>query len=161
LACYQICHTLINYHFIYFAVFGTHRKDEDPMKKRLVVCLGYLLTLSACSLTAPESSDNQIRTMSQAEQKLSEITQDKSCDASYQCRVLAIGEKACGGASEYLIFSSKNTSTEHAEHLASEITSFEQIYNKQNQALATCQHLLPPQTLCINSSCQEYKLIKP
>lgn len=131
------------------------------MKKIIAMCFGYLLTLSACSVTTSEHSNNQIQTMTQAEQKLAEITKDKSCDASYQCRVLPLGEKACGGASGYLIFSSKNTSIEQAEYLASEITSFEQIYNKNNQALATCQNILAPQTLCISNICQEYKLIKP
>lgn len=144
-----------------FTVLSTHRTVEDQMKRIIVVCFGYLLTLSACSFTASEHSATQIQTMTQAEQKLAEITSDKSCDASYQCRVLALGEKACGGASEYLIFSSKHTSIEQAEHLASEITSFAQIYNKTNQALATCQNILAPQTLCINNTCQEYKLIKP
>ncbi|KPV96899.1 hypothetical protein AN214_01360 [Pseudoalteromonas sp. P1-9] len=101
--------------------------------------------------------EGEISTITDAETKLQKTIEDKSCDASYQCRVISYGERACGGPSRFDIYSIKTSKQEDIEFLATEITSFEQAYNQKNEAFSTCEHNPAPQTLCLNKKCEVIK----
>lgn len=126
------------------------------MKKGALVSLA-ILVATGCQSTAPTETkalNQPFSTMLSAEKKLEKLIVDKSCDASYQCKVLPLGERACGGPSYFKIYSTKTADQEQVEFVASEITSFEQMYNETNNAFSTCQNAIAPQTLCISSTCE-------
>ncbi|MFY8352623.1 hypothetical protein AAEU29_18920 [Pseudoalteromonas sp. SSM20] len=110
--------------------------------------------LVGCQLGISNNRASDINTISDAESKLNLLINDKSCNATFQCRVIAYGERACGGPSKFDIYSIKNTKQEEVEFIANEITQFEKAYNKSSQHLSTCEHNTSPQTLCINKVCE-------
>ncbi|WP_462156761.1 hypothetical protein [Pseudoalteromonas sp. GB56] len=82
-----------------------------------------------------------------------ELTQDKSCDTSEQCKVLAVGSRACGGANEYVVYSTKTTEAAQVEQLAQKLTAQEHQYNLTSGMMSICQHLVRPATQCQESQC--------
>ena len=110
--------------------------------------------LTGCQSTIVNTKQNGISTLTDAETKLKTLISDNSCDATFQCRVIAYGERACGGFSRFDIYSIKTVKQEEVEFLANEITQFEKAYNETTQVFASCEHNPAPQTLCIDNSCQ-------
>lgn len=121
------------------------------------VLLGLVLT--GCQSNSTKHSEST-KTIVDAENKLALLIKDKSCDATFQCRVIAYGERGCGGPSRFDIYSIKMSKQEEVEYLTNEITLFEKSYNQHNNTFSTCEHTIPPQTLCIAKSCQLIKRAK-
>jgi len=71
--------------------------------------------------------------------------------------VLEVGERACGGPSRYVVYSTLNTAQEKAEQLAEQITAVER---SSGQALTVndCSPVLPVQSLCISQQCQAIEI---
>jgi len=110
------------------------------------------MLLSGCSSaltpsTAQNASESVLNT------QLNELTSNKSCTASYQCKVLGVGSRVCGGPSKYVVYSTLNNSQKHAEQLAQKITQQEQ---KNNTALEfdDCSPVLEIHSLCIDNQCK-------
>ncbi|MEO2281945.1 hypothetical protein [Pseudoalteromonas pernae] len=82
-----------------------------------------------------------------------DLTEDKSCDTSEQCKVLAVGSRACGGANEYVVYSTKTTDSAKVEQLAETLTAQEHQYNLTSGMVSICQHLIRPATQCQESQC--------
>ncbi|MCF2910931.1 hypothetical protein L1285_21740 [Pseudoalteromonas sp. DL2-H2.2] len=120
-------------------------------------CLAlFLLTglLSACSSTqtTPHNHDDD-------NQALSELVADKGCDASFQCKVIGVGERqTCGGPSQYVVYSVRNVDETQVEQMATAITQKEQAINQQTPPSEVCKQVLPIQALCINRECQAITL---
>ncbi|TMP23113.1 hypothetical protein CWB99_23530 [Pseudoalteromonas rubra] len=120
-------------------------------------CLAlFLLTglLTGCSSTqstqATDNDDNQA---------LSELVADKGCDASFQCKVIGVGERqTCGGPSQYVVYSVRNVDESQVERMALAITRQEHALNQQTPPSDVCKQVLPIQALCINSQCQAITL---
>ncbi len=126
---------------------------------KLPILLGVIL-LSGCNTTENNHTGDDpseiYRTLASSKNALIELAADKICDASFQCKVLAIGERPCGGPSQYVVYSTESLSTSKAEFLAREITSAEHFANKEQSAL-NCQPVIKPSTLCIKRKCEIIK----
>lgn len=85
--------------------------------------------------------------------QLKTLTQDLSCDNSTQCQVEAVGSRACGGPSSYLVYSSKSAATETVKQVTTKITQYESTYNAKNNMVSICQHLTRPAAQCVASKC--------
>lgn len=86
-------------------------------------------------------------------QSLEDVSADKSCDTNTQCKVIAVGARACGGPSSYLVYSTKSANEKQVMQLADQITKLERAFNKQNQMMSICQHLIEPATQCVENKC--------
>ena len=71
--------------------------------------------------------------------------------------MLEVGQRACGGPSRYVVYSTLQTPQEKAEQLARQITAQETAENKAN-GLSDCLPILPIQALCIAQRCQSFDL---
>lgn len=60
------------------------------------------------------------------------------------CRALAVGAKACGGPTAYVVFSSTATDAAEAERLAGDVTALDRAANLQFGLVSTCEMLLEP-----------------
>ncbi|MCG7537437.1 hypothetical protein [Pseudoalteromonas sp. OOF1S-7] len=81
------------------------------------------------------------------------MTKDKECDTTTQCQVLPVGSRACGGPSDYVIFSTKTADPNKVKELADQLTHAEATYNAKNKMISICQHLAAPATQCVNNKC--------
>ncbi|WMO15248.1 hypothetical protein [Pseudoalteromonas piscicida] len=120
-----------------------------------IACIGTLIAaLSGCEIT-PSDATNR----SNATHTLSDIRANIGCDASYQCKVIGVGERlTCGGPREYLIYSTKHTDEQDVEAAVSAITEQEKLNNKGKAPAISCEPVMPIQTLCIAHTCQAVPL---
>ena len=141
--------------------------------KTLSLTLSFIFTLTACQSDQQASTETAKQTpaikvenknkqelasiptqnLDEKKAKLLELTANKDCDTSTQCQVIAVGSRACGGPSQYAIYSSKHTSAETVKALASDITVAEKVFNEKNGMMSICQHLEKPAAQCINNKC--------
>jgi hypothetical protein len=110
------------------------------------------MLLSGCS-SALTSSKAQNASESVLNTQLNELTSNKSCTASYQCKVLGVGSRVCGGPSKYVVYSTLNHSQEQAEQLAQKITEQEQLDNAMLE-FKDCSPVLEVHSLCIDNQCK-------
>ncbi len=88
-----------------------------------------------------------------AHEQLEQLIDKPSCDNSSQCKVLAVGSRACGGPSKYVVYSTKTADATEVKKLAQEITTLEQQFNALNDMMSICQHLSAPGTQCSANTC--------
>ncbi|MBB1387419.1 hypothetical protein H5119_18090 [Pseudoalteromonas sp. SG45-5] len=127
----------------------------SPANLSILSIASSMLLLSGCVSTTPSSSV-QKQDLAGLNSELNSII-NNSCTASFQCKVLEVGARACGGPSKYAVYSTLNTSQEEAEQLAQQITKQESIQNKA-QGLTDCSPVLEVQSLCINQQCQSFDI---
>jgi hypothetical protein len=121
---------------------------------RGIVCSITILFLGGCINTPMLTSFDNAQI-----QNLSELIADTSCDASFQCKILSVGERAaCGGPSQYLVYSNKNIDEERVEALAQQVTIKEQLANQKQAQAEICKQVLPIQALCINNQCKSFTI---
>lgn len=128
----------------------------SAVKLSIISIASSFLLLSGCASTAT-SGNEQSKTLSDLNYDLNNMVSNNSCTASFQCKVLEVGARACGGPSTYAVYSTLNTSQEEAEQLAQQITKQEKIQNKA-QGLTDCSPVLEVQSLCINQQCQSFDI---
>lgn len=128
----------------------------SAVKLSIISIASSFLLLSGCASTAT-SGNEQSKTLSDLNYDLNNMVSNNSCTASFQCKVLEVGARACGGPSTYAVYSTLNTSQEEAEQLAQQITKQEKIQNKA-QGLTDCSPVLEVQSLCINHQCQSFDI---
>jgi len=114
------------------------------------------MIVSGCMSTT-ESTTTGSASLDKSNSTLNELVQDTSCTASFQCKVLEVGQRACGGPSRYVVYSTLNTEQEKVEQLTQQINALEADNNKSN-GLTDCLPVIPVQALCINQTCQSFDL---
>ncbi|MGS0498304.1 hypothetical protein CWB85_18205 [Pseudoalteromonas sp. S1727] len=123
---------------------------------KCLVSTACLVIVSGCMSTT-DSAPAESASLAQVNNNLNELVQDTSCTASFQCKVLEVGQRACGGPSRYVVYSTLNTEQEKAEQLAQQTNLLEADNNKTN-GLTDCLPVLPVQALCIDKTCQSFEL---
>ncbi|MBA6409679.1 hypothetical protein H4J63_10150 [Pseudoalteromonas sp. 5Ae-yellow] len=88
-----------------------------------------------------------------AKTELDTLIADKQCDTSTQCRVNAVGSRACGGPSSFVVYSTNAASEDQVTALSDKITKLESSYNSQKGMMSICQHLTTPSTQCVENKC--------
>lgn len=127
----------------------------SAIKLSILSIASSILLLSGCASTV--TSNEQSKNLSDLNYDLNNMVSNNSCTASFQCKVLEVGARACGGPSKYAVYSTLNTSQEEAEQLAQQITKQEKIQNKA-QGLTDYSPVLEVQSLCINHQCQSFDI---
>jgi hypothetical protein len=115
-----------------------------------------LLLLSGCAGTTA-SNNGQGKSLVGLNGELSEIVSNNTCTASFQCKVLEVGARACGGPSKYIVYSTLSTAQEKAEQIAQKITQQEEVQNNA-KGLTDCLPVLEVQSLCIDQQCQSFDI---
>lgn len=91
--------------------------------------------------------------LNEKKSELQAFIANKECDTSNQCQVIAVGSRACGGPSQYAIYSNKAVDSDKVQTLAAKITVAEKVFNEKNKMMSICQHLEEPAAQCINNTC--------
>lgn len=121
------------------------------MKTVLALVTSTLVMLSGCQ----SSKGTQL----EQSNSLKAYVADLSCNASFECKVIGVGERAaCGGPSNYVMFSTKNTDEKEVERLADVETAQERILNEKQPPDETCKQVLPIQSLCIKNKCESFTI---
>lgn len=75
------------------------------------------------------------------------------CQTDQDCMAIPVGNKACGGPSDYIIASKVNQNINEIQTLARLSEDKEHIYNVENRIISNCMIEMPPKTACAKSKC--------
>ncbi|MCH9699684.1 MAG: beta-propeller domain-containing protein [Gammaproteobacteria bacterium] len=91
--------------------------------------------------------------LNQKQQVINQLTSDKRCDSTAQCKEIAFGSKPCGGPWSYLVFSNRQTDE---SGLTTEVTDYNELQRLQNEidgAVSDCAVVTPSFPVCSNNQC--------
>lgn len=80
------------------------------------------------------------------------FAQNKAC-AGDDCRVMAMGAKACGGPTRFIIYSLSKTDEKILAEKVKAYTDFQKELNTKYNRISDCAMLLPPNVDCVNGLC--------
>ena len=123
------------------------------MKNGFVV-LFLIILLSGCEVL----NTNNTITLSSLEAQFTQIQEfvkSGNCDEASSCNFMAIGSKACGGPSAYIIFS-ENVDVEALKKMVDRYTEDQRTYNIEINVISDCSLVNPPQNIdCQDGTCVE------
>lgn len=121
---------------------------QDSAAQKLVTTEAAPIEQTLLEPQAPAAQD--IETL---KAQLEQLTQDKPCQQSAECRVLPVGHRACGGPDGFVIFSTQNNDAQTIENIVETISNLQRQRNIAEQRMSICQHLTVPAAQCIANQC--------
>ena len=88
--------------------------------------------------------------------KLDEYTATKPCETAAQCKVISLGNKPCGGAWGYEIYSTQTVSEADISKVISEMDAIKK-KNMRKGMVSTCEHIPEPIAQCVENQCTAQK----
>ena len=114
--------------------------------------LGFVLFV-ACSkekTLAPTVDDQKLE---QLGKEIQEFAKNKACSNEDDCRTMAMGSKACGGPSSYIIYALSRTNEKQLAEKVKQYTDFQKELNIKYNRASDCLFLSPPTVDCLNGVC--------
>jgi hypothetical protein len=123
--------------------------------RRLAACV--LLAGVACGPALASSGDasdvSDQAALKSMREEITKLIGDPRCVNLVHCRVLALGSRPCGGASEYVAYSSTTGNREVLEAKAYEYTFLQEEVNRKTAAIGACSVLAEPKVACTRGRC--------
>jgi hypothetical protein len=130
-----------------------HDCKRKSVAAMLIACAG----LQACGFAGTDGGPSIAGGLQSEMRDIRRLMEQEAGDASArrveQCRVVRIGEQACGGSKSYLIYSTAISSEGKLQELARQYTEAEEKYNRVTGAMSTCSYVMPPQLQLRNGKC--------
>jgi hypothetical protein len=116
------------------------------------IILGFVLFISCAKETTltPADEDQQLV---QLAKDIEEFAKNKACTGGDNCRTMAMGSKACGGPTSYIIYSLSKTDEKLLSEKIKQYTDFQKELNITYNRTSDCLFLSPPTVDCLNGVC--------
>lgn len=101
-------------------------------------------------IIADEVADNL--KLSQLGTEVETFAQNKAC-AGDDCRVMAMGAKACGGPTRFIVYSLSKTDEKTLAEKVKAYTDFQKELNTKYNRISDCAMILMPTVDCVNGLC--------
>lgn len=79
---------------------------------------------------------------------------DAPCGSASVCRAIAVGEKACGGPQQYLVYSASATDSARLARQVARYNEAERNRNRAEGRISDCSLVVKPQVSCISGRCR-------
>jgi hypothetical protein len=117
-----------------------------------VVILGFIL-FSACSKETTLTPADEDQQLAQLGKDIEEFAKNKACSGGDNCRVMAMGSKACGGPTSYIIYSLSNTDEKQLSDKVKQYTDLQKALNIKYNRTSDCSLSVAPTVDCLNGVC--------
>lgn len=87
------------------------------------------------------------------ERRLRELAIAEGCDSSGQCKTAPVGERACGGPREYVVYCPLTTNEPALLAVVDSLKRAEMRHNQVTGAVSTCEYRMPPNMNVVAGSC--------
>jgi hypothetical protein len=87
------------------------------------------------------------------ERRLRELAIAEGCDSSGQCKTAPVGERACGGPREYVVYCPLTTDEPALLAVVDSLKRAEMRHNQVTGAVSTCEYRMPPNMNVVAGSC--------
>jgi hypothetical protein len=76
------------------------------------------------------------------------------CNSATECRTAPVGERACGGPRDYIMYCPATTDSVALFAKLDQLKAAEAEYNKNSGMMSTCEFRSPPKTALVGGSCR-------
>ena len=120
------------------------------------IILGFVLFISCAKDDIADNSafiiadDNKLAQMGK---DIEEFAKNKACTNGDGCRTMPMGAKACGGPTNYVIYSLSKTDEKQLMEKVKQYTDFQKELNIKYNRTSDCLFLSPPKVDCLNGVC--------
>jgi hypothetical protein len=102
----------------------------------------------------PRSCEQQQQALEQFESGARQLAVAEGCSDVSQCRAAPVGEQACGGPRDYLVYCTQTTNEQALLQALEVLAQRERRYNEQCDIVSTCVFLEPPALQLAGGACQ-------
>ena len=120
----------------------------------IIILTIVLLACGGGSIADPNDPEQLKSKISELANEVQILIGEAKCTDNNQCSAIAMGNKACGGPSFYLPYSTLNTDTNALEQLAKEHRDLSSQYNKVTGMMSDCAFVTAPPVACVNERCE-------
>jgi hypothetical protein len=113
--------------------------------------LGFVILMSCQKESIDALTDDQ--KLEQMGKEIEEFAKNKACTNGDGCKTMAIGAKACGGPTHYIIYSLSKTDEKQLAEKVKQYTDFQKELNIKYNRVSDCLFLQPPSVDCLNGVC--------
>jgi hypothetical protein len=117
-----------------------------------IAILGFVLFM-ACSKETTLTPADEDQQLAQLGKDIEEFAKNKACSGGDNCRSMAMGSKACGGPTSYIIYSLSNTDEKQLSDKVKQYTDLQKALNIKYNRISDCSLLVPPTVDCLNGVC--------
>jgi hypothetical protein len=78
----------------------------------------------------------------------------EGCTTADQCAVLPLGERACGGPEDYVVYCPRSTDVAALKAKAGELGRAQKAFNAKYQLVSTCELRQPPTATIAGGACR-------
>jgi hypothetical protein len=120
------------------------------------IILGFVLFMSCSKEDVADNSafaiadDNKLAQMGK---DIEEFAKNKACTNGDGCRTMAMGAKACGGPTNYVIYSLSKTDEKVLSEKIKQYTDLQKELNIKYNRVSDCKFEIPPTVDCLNGVC--------
>jgi hypothetical protein len=120
-----------------------------------------IVTAVACAPATPGSGDSATASddsaavqnqpvrlqaeVTRLEARLRELASSDGCDSAGQCKAAPVGERACGGPRDYVVYCATSTDETALLAVVDSLKDAEMRLNEATGAVSTCEMRLPPE----------------
>jgi hypothetical protein len=116
------------------------------------IILGFVLFIS-CAKEVTLTPTDEDQQLVQLAKNIEEFAKNKACTGGDNCRSMAMGSKACGGPTSYIIYSLSKTDEKLLAEKVKQYTDLEKEINIKYNRISDCSFLIPPTVDCLNGVC--------
>ena len=116
----------------------------------LMICIG---GLAACNDEDPLDEAADIARMDKMEVEIDDLIGEPTCKDAKDCRVIAFGDKPCGGPWSYKIYSVSAVDTVELAGLVADYNKFNKTLNARYSWMSDCMVVMPPNVGCVDGFC--------
>jgi hypothetical protein len=109
---------------------------------------------SATPAVAPSDSARDTSRIAQLEAEARALAKMTGCNADGGCRTAPVGERACGGPRDYIVYCAATTDSVALFKKLDALKAAEIEVNKSSNAMSTCEFRMPPKTAAIGGRCK-------
>jgi hypothetical protein len=109
---------------------------------------------SASAPAAGDTTDAERAALERLRREARALVRADGCTAVAQCSVLPLGERACGGPEEYLVYCARTTDVPALRRKADAFTRAQRAYDAKHEVISTCEYRIAPTPQLVGGSCQ-------
>jgi Fe-S-cluster containining protein len=123
---------------------------KTPILKSILLGLVLFVACSRQETLTPTIDDQKLE---QLGKEIQDFAKNKACSGSDDCRTMAMGSKACGGPTNYIIYALSKTDEKQLAEKVKQYTDFQKELNIKYNRTSDCLFLSPPTVNCLSGIC--------
>jgi hypothetical protein len=123
---------------------------KTHISKLIIPSFILFLACSKQETLMPAVDDQKLE---QLGKEIQDFAKNKTCAGGDDCKTMAMGSKACGGPTSYIIYALSKTDEKQLSEKVKQYTDLEKELNIKYNRVSDCSLLIPPTVDCLNGVC--------